>query len=170
MSRIAKFLCVEFGVFEMKLLVGRALDGMEGGPVFVRMGKLESDKSNIRSLGNIIVFKDGVQFTFNCSRLTGVPSRFGIARVPSPGNLGLIWNLKFGKIFSRFKSLCVRIGFKGTFQQMAPSGKQKQQHSNLPQWLCSRGCAEWVYCFKLIWSGYCGCFEKTEQVAAQFLK
>jgi len=51
---------VEFGVFEMKLL-GRALDGMEGGPVFVRMDKLESDKSNIRSLGNIIVFKDGVQ-------------------------------------------------------------------------------------------------------------
>ena len=39
----------------MKLL-GRALDGMEGGPVFVRMDKLESDKSNIRSLGNIIVF------------------------------------------------------------------------------------------------------------------
>ena len=98
MSRIAKFVCVEFGVFEMKLLGGCALDGMEGGPVFVRMDKLESDKSNIRSLGNITVFKDGVQFTFNCSRLTGVPSRFGIARVLSPGNLGLIWNLKFGKI------------------------------------------------------------------------
>ena len=98
MSRIAKFVCVEFRVFEMKLL-GRALDGMEGGPVFVRMDKLESDKSNIRSLGNIIiVFQDGVQSTLNCSRLTDVPSRFGIARVPSPGNLGLIWNLKFGKI------------------------------------------------------------------------
>ena len=67
MSRIAKFVCVEFGVFEMKLLIGRALDGMEGGPVFVRMDKLESDKSNIRSLGNIIVFKDGVQSTLNCS-------------------------------------------------------------------------------------------------------
>ena len=75
MSRIAKFVCVEFGVFEMKLL-GRAFDGMEGGPAFFRMDKLESDKSNIRSLGNIIVFKDGVQFTLNCSRLTNVPSRF----------------------------------------------------------------------------------------------
>ena len=69
---------------------------------FVKMDKLESYESSIRNLGIIIVFKDGVLFTFNYSmmhhRLTSVPSWFRIARVPSPGNLGLIWNLKFGKI------------------------------------------------------------------------